>query len=537
MSKAPKLCFAFVAVFVAAKLSASQRHTVVSSTLEGNLNNVAQSFFQPSENSSYKHVSFENSTMISFYRTSATLTAMCRNKPKFKLDENFLLTFLLQLKLCQLATGKTWFNEECSKQRFGLTDYHKTSYDKICNPDKYASFCQLTEIKQHLQPSTIIRRWLQQRNIVIQDSDDEKQDETFHNRSTAGNLTRLERMTCQSIESYFEVLSEQMLQNDSVNLSQNRWNAFRNVPYTEWYHKDRAFCKEFGCGVSTKDYENFSITFQDCVSESCQLANVIAIVIDCAIALLVVVANLAVLTIFIRTSMMKNIPGYFKLNLAIADFSVGLSIILTIIYNRYCQTFLPLPYRSDGVHFGLLNYFSKNHLHGVGVVGLLFLFVSIFTLCVASVDRYLAITKPFKYRQGKYFTKKKTAVILMILWLIGAAWALILVFVSDSFTTFGTDLILPNQKEITILYGFSLVVPLVTAWLLNIALLFNVRANNRKRANSESKRSNITASTIREQFCTKSGFVAASNYAQNLKTDNNCVDYCHGKKNFLKHCK
>ena len=147
MSKPPKLCFAFVAVFVAAKLRASQGHTVVSSTLEGNCNKVALSFFQPSENSSYKHVSFENSTRINFYRTSATLTAMCREKPKFRLDKNFLLTFLLQLKLCQLATGKTWFNEECSKQRFGLTDYHKTSYVKICNPAKYASFCQLTEIK------------------------------------------------------------------------------------------------------------------------------------------------------------------------------------------------------------------------------------------------------------------------------------------------------------------------------------------------------------------------------------------------------
>ena len=345
-------------------------------------------------------------------------------------------------------------------------------------------------------------------------------------------------MTCQSIESYFEVLSEQMLQNDFTNLSQKPWNVFQNVPYTEWYHKDRAFCEEFGCGVSRKNYENFSITFQDCVSESCQLANVIAIVVECVTALFIIVANLAVLTIFIRTSIMKNIPGYFKLNLAIADLSVGLTMILTTTYNRYRQTYLPLPYRCDGVHFDLFEYFSKNYLYGVSAVGLLSLFVSIFTLCVASVDRYLAITKPFNYKQGKYFTKKKTAVILVILWLISAVVVALVPAFATSYTTFGNDLILPNEPEVILmLYGVVLAVLLITAWILNIALLINVRANNRERANSKSKRSSIIAPTTQEQFCAKSGIVAASNYTQNLKTDNNCVDFCHGKKNFLKHCK
>ena len=536
ISKPPKICFVFVAVFVAAKLNASQGLKIVSTTSERNFIHEAQSFFRPTENSNYTHISFENSSMINFYETPATVTAMCRNKPKFKLDENFLLTFLLQLKLCQHVIGYPWLDEECAKLLYDLTDYHKASYDKICNPAKYASFCQLTEIKQHLQPSTIIRRWLQQRNIVIQDSDDEKQNETFHNRSTTSNLTRLERMTCQSIESYFEVLSEQMLQNDSVNLSQSPWNAFQNVPYTEWYHNDRAFCEESGCGVSKKDYEKFSITFHDCVSESCQLANVVTMVVDSVIALLVVVANLAILTIFFQTPIMKNIPGYFKLNLAIADLSVGLIMILTVIYNRYRQTYLPLPYRYDGEQFGLLNYFDKRYSQSVGFFGLLFLFVSIFTLCAASVDRYLAITKPFNYKQGKYFTRKKTAVILVILWLIGAAWALIPSFDNSRHATFGSDLILPSQPKVVILYIVLLGMPLITAWILNIALLINVRANNRKRANSKSKSSNIKAHTSREQFCTKSGFVTASNCTQNLKIEN-CLSYCHGKKRFLKQYK
>jgi len=39
------------------------------------------------------------------------------------------------------------------------------------------------------------------------------------------------------------------------------------------------------------------------------------------------------------------------------------------------------------------------------------LFVSLYTLCIASVDQYLAITRPVLYREGKYFSKKRVNLI------------------------------------------------------------------------------------------------------------------------------
>ena len=524
--KINKVLFTFVAIFIVAKLNVVLGKNDLSSLSK---KTGKETFLQPQNSSNNMSHFTKNSTINDFSKTSAALELICRRKPQFRLDQNFLLTFLLQLKLCQLAPNNSWFYEECANPLYDLTEYHKASYDKICNPAKYATFCQLTEIKQHLQPSAIIRRWLKQRNIVIQDSDDEKQNETFHNRSTAGNLTRLERMTCQSIESYFEVLSEQMLQNDFVNLSQNFSNVFQTVPYTEWYHKDRAFCKEAGCGVSTKNYKNFSITFGDCVSESCYFANVIAIAVDGLIALLIAVANILILTIFFQTSMMKNIPGYFKLNLAVSDLCVGLIIMPTVIYNRYRKTYLPLPYRYDDTHFGLSDYFDQKYLQVVGFLGLLFLFVSIFTLCAASVDRYLAITKPFEYETGKYFTKKKTVVILLILWLVCSAWAVIPIFAESTYTSFGSDLILPNHTKVTISYGFVLGVPLITAWIFNLALLINVRASNRKKANSRSKRSNLTHGYCNRSG-TESGFSAKSNCIRDSKPENCMEDFgCENK--------
>ena len=528
MNKIIKEYIVFVTIFIVAKLRFVQGETVLSSISKKNCNKFARSFMQP-ENSNNKNILFpKNSSIINFYETPATVIVMCRNKPKFKLDENFLLTFLLQLKFCQHVTGYPWLDEECANSLYDLTDYHKASYDKICNPAKYASFCQLTEIKQHLQPSTIIRRWLKQRNIVIQDSDDEKQDETFHNRSTASNLTRLERMTCQSIESYFEVLSEQMLLNDFAYLSLSRWNAFQNVPYTEWYHKDRAFCEESGCGVSTKDYEKFSITFYDCVSKSCQFSIIVTMAVDGIIALFILVGNLLILIIFFRTSMLKNTPGYFILNLAISDLCVGLIIMPTVIYNRYQLTYTPLPYRCDGERFGLIDIFGQRYLQAVGFLGLLFLFVSIFTLCAASVDRYLAITRPLEHKQGKYFTKKKTAVILLVLWFNGSAWAMIPVFANSTYTSFGSDLSLPNQPNITILYGVLLGIPLITAWILNLALLINFCASNRKLANNKRERPKTTLNA-QEQKRADINFVEESNLPQDSKPGD-VVNYFDSKK-------
>ena len=269
-----------------------------------------------------------------------------------------LLTFLLRVKLCQLVTGHPWLHEECANPLYDLTNYYRTSYDKICNPVKYGSFCQITEIKQDFQPLIIVKLWLKRRNIATQNSYNEKQNETFLIGNSGSNLTRLERMTCQSIESYFEVLSEQLFQEDYVKVTQNPLAAFQNVQYTEWYLPHRVFC-EASCGVSKRSYKIFSITFEDRVSELCQFAIIVTMAVNGMIDLFIFVGNLLILIIFFRTSMLKNTPGYFILNLAISDLCVGLIIMPTVIYNRYQLANTPLPCRCNGERFGLIDFFGQ----------------------------------------------------------------------------------------------------------------------------------------------------------------------------------
>ena len=515
MNKPSKLPIAFVIILIRAKLSFVQAkfYTVSSKMLDQKYNNATQTLLP--ENSNNRNIFFSKSCIpfADDFETSSAknLSILCKERSKLRLDEqSFLLTFLIQLKICQLVSGKPWLDKECANPLHDITDYHKASYDKMCNPAKYASFCQLTELKQDHQPSTIIRRWLKQRNIAIQDSSDKILNETFHTGNTTNILPRLGKMICQSIESYFEVLSENLLQEDFDNVTLNSLNVFYNFHYTEWFHKDIAFCEDVGCGVSRKNYKNFSITFHDCASEFCQIAIIVAMVVDGVIALLVVVSNILVVIVFFRTSIMKNNPGYFKLNLAIADFGIGLIIIPSVIYNRYHQTYSPLPYRCDGKFVGLIDYFSQGYLTTISFFGLLLFFVSVFTLLVASIDRYFAVSRPFKYNKGKYFTKKRTIVTLLLIWLLGAALSMTSIFGNSSYELFGNDLILAwNQMYVAFL---GLTIPLILAWILNIAIFFSVRAQNQKKnenkkkrsqnANSQSNRTSASSISVIKLNCT-----------------------------------
>ena len=421
-----------------------------------------------------------------------SLILYCQERPKFILGSEVLITFLLRLKLCQLVTGNSWFDEECAKPLYLLTDYHKTTYNKMCNPFRYASDCPTVKSKQSRLPSTIISSWLNQRNISIDVSFKRETIDANDIGNTIANLTRSEKLTCQSIESYFDVLSDHVLEKDFDNFTDSSFIPFYNIQYTEWFFIYRVFCKNIACGVSAKDYANSSIAFHDCAPENCQLVTAVVMVIDSVITLITVAANLLILTIFFRTSIMKNIPGYFKLSLAFADLGVGLIIMPSVLFNRYRQTHLPLPYRNDTMVLRLNDFYPLSYLNVSGFFGILFVFVSLYTLCAASVDRYLAITRPFKYEEGKYFTKKRTFVVLLLVWLIGAIWAIIPFFINSLYASFGNDFIIPSNGFLVLLYGLCLGIPLIIVWVFNIALILNVRSQYRKRAVSYRKRSGIS---------------------------------------------
>ena len=517
-------------VFITTKLNFAQGqlyHVLSNVTNERNAD-LTQFFKQNNNKSNNNSISNRKRLSCDVSKTKYFLKN-CLKKPEFRLDKGFLLTYLLHLKLCQLMTGYPWLDRECANPLHDLTDYHKTSYDKICNPAKYASICRLTPKNPNQQPSAIIRSWLKHHNFSYDESYDKKLIETPDINKTAESLTPLKYMACDAIESYFAVLSEQVLLEGFANDTQSSF-PFYNVQYTEWFVKDYAFCEEIGCAVSRKKYASLFLSYRDCIPERCHLANVIAMVTDGLIAIFIIVANFLILVVFFRSSVMKNIPGYFKLSLAFADLGIGLIIMPSVIYNRFRFVYIPLPYRYDGILFGLTDYFNQNYIKAISFFAVLFLFVSIFTLCAASAERYLAISRPFKYRAGKYFTNKKTGVILLLIWLTGVALSMMSVFFGSVYSVVGSDLILGASHAAFAFYEISFGFAMIVLMILNVALFLNIRAQNRKEAIiNGKKRSNIMLA-ISDQTVPQFNFVTKSTSTKNSETEK-CSDSCQSKRN------
>ena len=416
----------------------------------------------------------------------------CYKKPQFKPGRGTILTYLLRLKLCQIITGQPWLDEECSRRRFGFTSYYELAYTKVCDPSLYQGICQ---IENSTYPATIVRKVLKLNNL--HDDYKEYSNEKTSEKTKTDFPLHQEQLACFHIETYFQTLSRELA--DPVyryaNLSQNKYPPFYNVGYTEWFLTFREFCNSASCGVSEDNYESHSISAYDCFSKSCKTVVIYEMVFDSALAFIIVVANGLVLLVSRRTTAMKNIPGYFKMSLAVADLIIGAFVIPGVVYNHYVQTFLPLPYRQENQHPAATDYFNLHYINFLGVTTNLSLFVSISTLCAASIDRYLAIAKPFEYENRRFFTNKKCFVTIIAIWLFGLLYATLPIVVSvlsvprfPPYTLAGNDLIFWTGSVPTITYGTMLGLSLLAVWVINIATLFSVKSQKKRSKTSHSKK-------------------------------------------------
>uniref|UniRef100_A0A0N4ZBF7 G_PROTEIN_RECEP_F1_2 domain-containing protein n=1 Tax=Parastrongyloides trichosuri TaxID=131310 RepID=A0A0N4ZBF7_PARTI len=120
--------------------------------------------------------------------------------------------------------------------------------------------------------------------------------------------------------------------------------------------------------------------------------------------------NLTVVWIILFHKKMRTVTNYYLLNLAIADISItilntGFSGMYNLYYNWKFGSF----------------YCAVNSLMGVTPIC-----VSVFTMIVLSIDRYLAIVYPLRKRPGK----RQTLLIVFFIWFLAIMWGLPSYFVS-----------------------------------------------------------------------------------------------------------
>lgn len=120
----------------------------------------------------------------------------------------------------------------------------------------------------------------------------------------------------------------------------------------------------------------------------------------CAFIICAISCNLSVLYVIKRYTYLQTVPNYFVATLAVTDLFYAVfgctSIVITTIAKEW-----------------LLGYHYCNF---IGLTNAWFCTVSIWTLIAISINRYIALLKPF--RVDKIFTAKRTVLIITGIWLL-----------------------------------------------------------------------------------------------------------------------
>jgi len=394
------------------------------------------------------------------------------------------MTYMMRLRLCDFAEDKGVFKHEClAAPHKDQSDYHSLAYLKFCNENAYNDVCHRTlPVNHEFTPENVVSWWLQYNNVSY------VKNKVSSSKSNYKKLpeTRISENYCSQINSFFETLLQEydFLTSDNVRENTNGIRSsdfiqpFANPHYKVLRVRAPFYCKDTVCGFSVSNDSIHPATKFGCFSSSCQSSLFANLIMYAVLATAIIVANSLVILVAKRTNLFRDIQGYFKIHLAVADFMVGAFVIPGIICQHYLDYWRPLPLTYNGddspTIAGSLQY-PREYFNAIGVISFSSMAISILTLCTASCDRFFAITKPFRYRQGKYFTKKRMIAAQFVNWILGLACALIPLLAPHQYTYHPSGIFLGGDEFCLIMVGSLLGAALFAAWIINAMTLCHVK--------------------------------------------------------------
>ena len=218
----------------------------------------------------------------------------------------------------------------------------------------------------------------------------------------------------------------------------------------------------------------------------------------CAFIICAISCNLSVLYVIKRYTYLQTVPNYFVANLAVTDLFYAVFGCTSIVITTAAKEWL-------------LGYHYCNF---IGLTNAWFCTVSIWTLIAISINRYIALLKPF--RVDRIFTMKRTALIITVIWLLAFLFSVPPLFGWSKFVA-GTNYCLLDASKNTsyaiILIFSNYVIPgIVLPYIyLKIHKIIGTQANMRKTM------TNITRSDKSDQETSSSTVYGRHSVTQNVK--------------------
>ena len=198
-----------------------------------------------------------------------------------------------------------------------------------------------------------------------------------------------------------------------------------------------------------------------------------------------------------------DVQSIYRFSLAIADFIMGLIVLpinIGVMYQHFGQKIAfselqnvtgftisensSLPMQSVSVELKELenqipDKFPSEYASAVGFFNVLSLSVSVYSMVAASVDRFVAISRPLRYNETKAISAAKIAV--ASIWFTGIAFAVLPVaFPNLGYAFVASNLATLEGKPILVYFSVIFFLPILLMWSSIIATYVAARPSLRK---------------------------------------------------------
>nr|XP_018672920.2 uncharacterized protein LOC100185762 isoform X2 [Ciona intestinalis] len=374
------------------------------------------------------------------------------------------------------------FSLECLKRPYDFNQFTKTTYDRACNRSVFETQCFSSLVAvSSVRGRNSSQKW--------------------------NNLLRALR-TYQLSDAELQDPCIQVALYDAVVLERGKYG---------YYHESKRlvlpFCQISWCGRDAENINRKPIKAWNCLPQICKVNIIITMVICSILAVAIVVANVSVILVFMLNKKLRNSQGVYKMSLACSDFLVGVVVVPSIPVSLNMRLNIPevmgMSYNASNLSVqhdirfddvphlpGINTVYYRSYLNAIGFFTTTSFIISIYSLMMASFDRFSIVRKPLAYSKdgAKLLAIRAT----VILWILSIILGVLPIFVGRSlrYGLLASTLISTSGTASLSLYVVAFAFPLIVMWVLSIStFVMTVRHNNRTRKLVASKNKTLSSRT------------------------------------------